>query len=351
MRFPPDEKEAIEMVRYAIDHGVNYIDSAYLYKDSEVITGKALAGGYRDKIYLATKSPLTIAEKAEDLERFLDEQLQRLGADYIDIYLLHNLYPGNWEKVKKFDALGFLERAFKAGKIRHVGFSIHSSTAAFKKIVDAYAWEMCQIQLNILDEQNQVGLEGLHYAAKKGLPVVIMEPLRGGSLLHNAPPEALELASNYPEKRSLLEWAFRWLYDMPDVSVILSGTSSLEQIKENLKVFADAETGVMSEEDQKLIKKIREAFEAKMSIGCTGCRYCMPCPHNVDIPAVFKLYNTHQLLKPHPIDKIVYRRNYVQQGAGADRCVSCGTCTKHCPQALQIPELLQQVHAEMKEST
>lgn len=350
MRFPKDEKEAIEMVRYAIDHGINYLDSAYLYENSEIIIGKALAGGYREKIFMATKSPLSAIEKEEELEARLDEQLKRLGTDYIDIYLLHNLFPGNWEKTQRFNALKFLERNLAKGKIRHIGFSIHSSTEAFKEIVDAYAgWEMCQIQLNILDVNNQVGLEGLKYAGQKNLPVVIMEPLRGGSLLTSAPPKVTELVNNYPQKRSLLEWAFRWLYDMPEVAVILTGSSSLEQLKENLRIFEQAETGVMSAEDQELVVKIREAFEANVSIGCTGCRYCMPCPQNVDIPAVFKLYNTNQLLKPHPIDKIYYRRNYVGTGKGADQCISCGICAEKCPQELKIPELLQQVHEEMKE--
>ena len=349
MRFPKDENEAIKMVRYAIDNGVNYLDSAYVYKDSEVITGKALKAGYRNKIYLATKSPIWIITKHDDFEKYLDEQLLRLGTDHIDVYLLHNLNSGNWAKVRKYDGLTFLDKMIAKGKILHKAFSIHSSTEAFKEIVDFFDWEMSQLQLNILDEYQQVGVEGLRYAAQKGLATVIMEPLRGGYLLNNVPQEVRALVDAYPEKRSLAEWCFRWLYNMPEVSLVLSGTSSLEQLKDNLRIFAQAKPGVMSAEEQSLIVKIREAFAAKNCIGCTGCRYCMPCPQGVSIPEIFKLYNSYQLVKPHAIDQAFYQGTVIPAGSGADRCVSCGLCTRHCPQGLKIPELLQQAHAELNE--
>lgn len=349
MRFPSDEKEAIEMVRYAIDNGVNYLDTAYIYKNSEIITGKALKDGYRDKTYLATKSPIWNITKHEDFEKYLDEELERLGTDHIDVYLLHNMNHGNWEKVKKYDGLTFLDKMLQKGKILHKAFSIHNTLEAFKEIANAYDWEMAQIQLNILDEKQQVGVEGLKYAADKGLAGVIMEPLRGGYILNTVPQEAQDLINEYPEKRPLVEWCFRWLYNMPEVSVILSGTSSLEQLKNNLKIFEHAAPNVMSQEDLNLIKKVREAYEAKNSIGCTGCRYCMPCSRGVRIPEIFKLYNSQQLMKSHVVDKVVYQSSLVPAGSGADQCVSCGICARHCPQALKIPELLKKVHAELME--
>jgi predicted aldo/keto reductase-like oxidoreductase len=239
-------KEAIKMVRYAIDSGVNYLDTAYVYKDSEMITGKALKDGYRNKTFLATKSPIWLITKHEDFEKYLDEELKHLGTDYIDVYLLHNMNHVHWEKVKKFDGLTFLDKMIKKGKIRHKAFSIHNTLPAFKEIVDAFDWKMAQIQLNILGESQQVGVDGLKYAADKGLAVVIMEPLRGGYLLNNLPRKVKDLMEQYPEKRSFVEWCFRWLYNMPEVSVILSGTSTLDQLKDNLRIFDHAVPNQMS---------------------------------------------------------------------------------------------------------
>jgi predicted aldo/keto reductase-like oxidoreductase len=311
-----------------------------------VITGKALQDGYREKVYLATKSPIWNINGHSDFEKYLDEELKRLNTDYIDVYLLHNMNPENWEKVQKHDGLAFLDKMIKKGKIKHKGFSIHSTTEAFKEIVDAFDWEMAQIQLDILGENRQVGREGLRYGAKKGLAMVIMEPLRGGNLLAYAPDEVQTLLNDYPEKRSLAEWCFRWLYNMPEISVILSGTSTMDQLKDNLRIFEHSKPKIMSEADNGLIEKIKAVYETKKTIGCTGCQYCMPCPQQVDIPGIFKLYNACQQFNHHPIDKLFYQRNIAASGSGADKCIACGLCKQHCPQQLEIPDLLKKAHEE-----
>lgn len=344
MRYPNDEAQAIEMVRYALDNGVNYLDTAYAYGESEVITGRALKHGYRNKAYLATKSPIWYITKHADFEKYLDEELLRLGTDYIDIYLLHNLDIGNWERVKKYDGFTFLDNMVKKGKIKHRAFSYHGTLNGFKEIVDFYDWEMAQIQLNILDEFNQAGVEGLKYAASKEMAVVIMEPLRGGHILNNCPEEVLNLISNHPKKLSLLEWAFKWLYNMPETTVIISGTSSLEQLKENIKIFDDAKPNTMTSEDLELIRRIQTAFNKNQSINCTGCKYCIPCPNNVEIPEIFKLYNSLKLMDTHFIDKVLYKSTFIPSKTGADQCIECGLCEKHCPQSIKIIENLKKAH-------
>lgn len=335
------------MVRCAIDHGVNYLDTAYVYPDSERITGRALRDGYRGRTFLATKSPIGNITKHEDFETCLDEELVRLGTDHIDVYLLHNLFPAHWEKVVRYDGLSFLDRMVQKGKIRYKGFSIHSTLAHYEQILGAFDWDMSQLQLNILDEHQQVGVEGLRLAARRGLATVIMEPLRGGTLLRNVPPEAQALADAWPVKRTLAEWCFRWLYNLPEVTVILSGTSSLEQLRENLRSFDHSAPGVMGADELELVAKIAAAYTAKGEVGCTGCRYCMPCPNGVKIPEIFQLYNRYQFSKPHQIDRVVYQRSLVPDGSGADRCVRCGACVQRCPQGLKIPELLRTAHAEL----
>jgi predicted aldo/keto reductase-like oxidoreductase len=349
MRFPNDEAEAIRMVRHAIDKGVNYLDSAYIYGDSETITGKALLGGYRERVHVATKCPVVHVCCHEDFEKYLDEELVRLGTDYIDFYLLHNLNPTRWEKVKRFDGFSFLDKMLQKGKIRYKGFSIHNTLAAFKEIIDSFDWDMAQIQLNILDEHNPIGVEGLKYAAEKGVPVVIMEPLRGGYLINSLSGTAKDLIASYHEKRSFVEWCFRWLYNMPEVSVILSGTGSVEQLDDNLRIFDHSVPCAMSEADVILIRQLQEEFAKLSSIGCTGCRYCMPCSQGVAIPELFKLYNNHQMTQPNPIDKVLYSQIFVSNNADAGRCVSCGLCEEHCPQSLEITHLLKKVHSELSD--
>jgi predicted aldo/keto reductase-like oxidoreductase len=347
MRFPKEEAEAIEMVRYAIDNGVNYIDTAYVYGDSEVITGKALRDGYRQKVTLVTKCPPWNAEKPADLERLLDESLARMQTDHFDMYLAHNMDPDNWTKWQRLDGLKFLDDMKKKGKILHKGFSCHNSTEGFKKIVDASDWEMAQLQLNILDENQQVGVEGLKYAAAKGLAMVVMEPLRGGNITKICPPQAYALIEEYGERRNLIEWCFRWLYNFPEVSVILSGTSTLDQLKDNLRIFEDAKPNCLSASDLEMLKKVQTEFLTRTVIGCTGCKYCMPCPQGVDIPGTFSQYNAYQMTKPATNEKTKYQKEFAAKGAGADSCVGCNVCKEHCPQHLDIPQLLKSAHKEV----
>jgi predicted aldo/keto reductase-like oxidoreductase len=350
MRFPPDEAEAVRMVRRAIERGVNYLDTAYVYGNSETITGKALQDGYRDRVVLATKSPIWNIASHADFEKYLDRELARLGTDHIDVYLLHNLNTDNWNKVRRYDGLTFLDKMAAKGKILHKGFSLHNTLAAFREIIDAFDWEMTQIQLNILDEENQAGVEGLRYAAARGIPVVIMEPLRGGFLAGDAPPAVAALIDAFPERRSLMEWCFRWLYDMPEVSVVLSGTSTMAQLEENIDIFADAAPNVMTAAERGLLRQIREAFESSPSVACTGCAYCLPCPAGVAIPDIFKLYNSYQLVKPNPVDIFMYRNVHMAEGTAADSCTGCGACQDLCPQGLAAPELLPLIHKELMQA-
>jgi len=347
MRFPHREKDAVEMVRYAIDHGVNYLDTAYVYAGSEATVGKALKDGYRDKTYLATKCPMWSVRSHADFEKFLDEELRRLGTDHIDVYLLHNLSPENWSRVKRYDGFTFLDKMLKKGKIAHKAFSIHSTLESFKEIVDAYDWEMAQIQLNILDENREVGVEGLRYAAQKGLAVVVMEPLRGGSILSNAPDAVRRQVEAHPGKRSLAEWCFRWLYNMPEVSVILSGTSTLEQLKDNLRIFEQAAPNVMTEDELSLIRRLQSLFKGEKLIGCTACKYCMPCLQGIDIPALFSLYNGAQRSAAGFSESRRRYQEILQDAQGAEACIECGKCMEHCPQGLEIPGMLRLLHAEL----
>ncbi|MCL1879333.1 MAG: aldo/keto reductase [Actinomycetia bacterium] len=348
MRFPTVRSEAVQMVRYAIDHGVNYLDTAYVYENSEDILGEALRDGYRQRTCLVSKLPLWNVESYSDMEQQLDVSLKRLNTDYLDVYLLHNLYQDNLDKACRLDGPGFLDEMIEKGKVRYKGFSMHNGFQAFQGFVDDYRWDMAQIQMNILDIDQQVGLPGLCYGAQRGLAMVVMESLRGGLIVKNAPAAVAGLLAAYPEQRSLVEWCLRWLYDMPEATVILSGTSTLEQLQDNLRIFEQAASGVMSEADSELIARIREAFKNEALIGCTGCRYCQPCPQTVAIPEIFSLYNAHKMTGSEALsDKVYYRNGISANGHGARECVECGECEKLCPQGLPIPGLLKTIDAEL----
>lgn len=344
-RHAVDEAEAIRMMRYAVDHGVTYFDTAYPYHggQSELVVGKALQDGYRDKVLLATKLPVWQVKRTEDFDRILDEQLQKLQTDHIDFYLLHSLQEQTWRKVKKLGVLSFLDRAKQSGKIRHAAFSFHDQLPLFKEIIDSYAWDMCQIQLNLLDDHYQAGLEGLHYAAERGIDIVVMEPLRGGALAQKVPPDIKAVWDQADTKRSPAEWAFRWLYQMPQVKVILSGVSTMEQLQDNIRIFADAKPGSMTDAEQELLSQVQNLYRQKIKVNCTGCGYCMPCPSGVSIPDVFRIYNEAYLYDDLESSRKSYQ-NLMKRSQDASQCVSCGHCEPLCPQNIPIIEKLAEAH-------
>lgn len=350
MRFPTlkdgsiDEEETIRLLRHGIDNGINYIDTAYSYHGgkSEILLSKVLAGGYREKVYLADKNPVWLVKKYEDFEALLDEQLQKLKTDRIDLYLLHSLDKNSWERIRDLDVLRFVDKAKRDGKIGFAGFSFHDKTDVFKEIIDSYGWDFCQMQYNYMDEHEQAGVEGLRYAYAKGLGVVIMEPLRGGKL-SNYPPESVrQIWDSAEEKRTPAEWALRWIWDQREVSVVLSGMNSMSQVDENIKVAGSALPGNLSAEEKRLIEKARDRYIELTKVGCTGCRYCMPCPSGVDIPRIFSLYNEASMYNDLESCAARYRKKEAE--SGASRCIRCGKCEKACPQHIKIKDQIQNAH-------
>lgn len=356
MRFPMTTVDGVEVVdesvstpaiRYAIDHGVNYMDTAYVYSNqkNEEALGHALRDGYREKVYVATKLPTWCCNSREDMDKILAESLARLETDYIDFYLIHALNKDSWQKMLDLGVLEFLDAAKADGRIRYACFSFHDDYDTFKSILDAYDWDMCQIQFNFMDVENQAGVKGLKLAGERGIPVVIMEGLLGGKLAM-APDNVQALYDSYPEKRSPVEWAFRWLCNFPEVATVLSGVKDLDMTKDNLAIFDRCEVGQMSAEELALIDKVREAYLSRTRVGCTGCKYCMPCPNEVDIPGIFATWNDLSLYGQTLAGNRRYAKR-LEEGHGADKCIGCGACEQVCPQKISIIEALKQAHEEM----
>lgn len=352
MRFPRtpdgkiDEPEAEKMLDTAIKAGVTYIDTAYPYHngDSEPFVGKVLKKYDRDSFYLATKLPIWKLEKKEDVKRIFDEQLERLAVDHVDFYLLHALDKEAWEKVKELDVLPFVESMREAGKIRYIGFSFHDDYEVFEEILTSRPWDFCQIQYNYIDRDIQAGDKGYALAEKLGVPLVIMEPVKGGSLA--ALPEEVE--APFKEARpeaSTSSWALRWVASHPDVHVILSGMSTMEQVEDNLKTFGNFEP--LTEKEEKIVEGVAAAIKARTKNGCTGCAYCMPCPHGVNIPKNFRIWNDLAMYGNEEITRQNYFK-YLPEAERADKCKACGKCEKVCPQSLSIRENLKQVQKEME---
>lgn len=340
-----DEPKAIEMIRYAIDHGVTYVDTANGYHggNSKIVLGKALRDGYRQKVKVATKLPPWHVNEYGDFEKFLQTHLEALQTDHIDFYLVHGLDKEQWEKMKSLGILKFLDDCVAKGKIRYPSFSFHDDLEVFKEIIDSYHWSMCQIQLNFLDTDIQAGLDGLRYAASKNIPVVVMEPLKGGRLSNNVPEDILAKWNESPLKRSPQSWAFHWLANMPEVTVILSGSSTLEQVKDSLEIFKTAGVNTMSEEELALVGEVKKLYESKTKVGCTRCNYCMPCPSKVSIPDIFRLYNDAFMYNTFEDSRKAYL-DLISQENASDRCAACGNCESICPQGIPIIEKLQEAH-------
>lgn len=346
-----DEVKAIEMIRHAIDQGVNYVDTANGYHggNSKYVLGKALTEGYREKVKVATKLPPWDVQTADDFERLLDNHLEALQTDCIDFYLLHAMNKELWVKLRDLGVLDFLDESIKKGKIKYPAFSFHGELEDFKEIIDAYDWAMCQIQLNILDTDIQAGLEGLRYAAAKGIAVVIMEPLKGGRLVQNIPQDILEVWDTAKHKRSPQAWAFHWLANMPEVTVILSGASTLEQLKDSLEIFEDATVGCLNKDEEALVDQVKKLYESKIKVGCTGCNYCVPCPVKVEIPHIFSLYNQASMYDELAVNQKRYEK-LVSGEKSANQCISCGKCMKVCPQSINIIKKLQEAHSYFKKA-
>ena len=336
-----DEEKAIRLIRQAIDGGVTYLDTAYVYLDktSEIVLGKALRDGYRDRVNIATKMPAEFVHNREEMEALLESELKKLQTDHIDFYLMHGINREKWEYFKSIGAPEFFDDMKKAGKIRYKCFSFHGPYDEFEYILKDCDWDMVQIQYNFMDINNQAGTKGLELAGSLGIPVVIMEGMLGGRLA-KAPDNVQALYDAFQVKRTPVEWAFRWLCNHPEVSVVLSGCNEAEQIAENLRIFDTVEAGIMTAEELQLIDDVRAAYISRTKIGCTGCRYCMPCPNGVDIPGVFSVWNYFSLYQIDP--KTDWGMTTIRKnGSGADKCIACGACEAACPQHLSIIEGLQ----------
>ena len=336
-----DQEKAEEEMRAAIERGVNYFDTAYTYGGSEVCLGKFLAKGYRDKVNIATKLPHYFIKKEGDMERYFLEELKRLQTDHVEYYLMHMLNDvERWEYLQSLGIREWIEEKKARGQIENIGFSFHGGTDNFKKVLDAYDWDFCQIQYNYMDEHSQAGRRGLQYAHEKGLPVIIMEPLRGGRLVNGLPRDAEKLFEAEKPRRSPAEWGLRWLWNQPEVTVVLSGMNDIAQVEENVRIAQDAEVGCMTEHDMEVIEKVRTEINRAIRVPCTGCGYCMPCSAGVDIPACFAAYNTRytdswfQGMKAY-----MMCTTFRTELCNASKCVKCGKCEQHCPQGISIRKI------------
>ena len=346
-----DMAETEREILTAVEGGVNYFDTAYIYPGSEAALGEILErNGLRDRVYIATKLPHYLIKSREGLDKLFAEELRRLRTDHVDFYLMHMLTDTDtWERLKAMGIEEWIAEKKASGAIRQLGFSYHGNSDMFCKLLDAWDWDFCQIQYNYMDEHSQAGRRGLNHANGKGIPVVIMEPLRGGKLVSHLPEEAKRIFESYPVRHTPAQWAFRWLWNQPEVTVVLSGMNSDEMVRDNLRTASTVQIGELGPEEEAMLRQVVAAINSKMKVGCTGCGYCMPCPKNVDIPGTFAAYN-----RRYQEGKFWGFMDYVictllrKNPTPASNCIGCGKCEKHCPQHLPIRQKLGEARKELE---
>ena len=356
MRFPRkmgkiDMNETEKEIMLAYENGVNYFDTAYIYPGSENALGEILQKhGIRDKVYIATKLPHYLIKSRESLDKYFDEQLKRLRTDHVDFYLMHMLSDvDTWNRLKELGIEDWIAEKKASGAIKQIGFSYHGNSEMFCRLLDAYDWEFCQIQYNYMDENTQAGRRGLNYANEKGIPVVIMEPLRGGKLVSHLPEEAVNIFKTYKIQYTPAQWAFRWLWNQPEVTVVLSGMNSQDMVLDNINTASATSVGELGEDEEIMLRSVVKAINSKMKVGCTGCGYCMPCPKNVDIPGTFAAYN-----RRFAEGKFWAYVDYFMctalrpNSTAASNCIECGKCEKHCPQNIEIRKCLKDAQKELE---
>jgi predicted aldo/keto reductase-like oxidoreductase len=350
-----DNERAAKQVRYAIDNGVNYLDTAYPYHAgvSESFLGEyVLKDGYRERVNIATKLPCMLINNKDSMAEIFNKQLQNLQVEYIDYYLLHSLTGDSWDKMVSLGIIDFMDKIRKQGKVRHMGFSFHDSKEEFIRIIDAYDWEFAQVQCNILDEHAQAGIEGIRYAHGKGLGIIVMEPLRGGALAGKIPGEAQKIYDGAQVKRSPADWALRWVWNYPEITVVLSGMNDEDNIKENIRAASDATPNSLTDNELAIIDNFRKAYLKSMQVGCTGCAYCMPCPAGINIPSSFlNLNNYHMSSKLEP--RMMHMLNScIKTKDGrphwTNTCLNCGQCEKKCPQGIEIRKAFKLVRKDLE---
>lgn len=346
-----DLDKAEQEIMTAIEGGVNYFDTAYIYQGSEVALGKILKkNNCREKVFIATKLPQYLIKSEAALDKYFNEQLERLQTDYVDYYLMHMLTDiAAWDKLCRLGIKDWAQKKKAEGKIKNIGFSYHGNTAMFLPILEAYDWDFCQIQYNYMDEHSQAGKAGLQAAAAKGIPVIIMEPLRGGKLVDLLPDKAKKLIAQHSRKWTPAEWAFRWLWNQPEVTCVLSGMNSIPMVEENMRIASEVQLGQLTEEDFAMIEQIKAEIDRNVKVNCTGCAYCMPCPRGIDIPTAFRCYN-----RMHTENRATGRHEYMQivalqkEMSDISKCIKCGKCERHCPQHLEIPRMLKEAQKNLQ---